>query len=53
LHHPEIRVANRDIKPENIVFTTQAGGTNPSIRDRAQIVDFTTAEHNEANDPTF
>ena len=44
LHHPELRVANRDIKPENIVFTTEAGGTSLNKRDRAMIVDFTTSE---------
>jgi serine/threonine protein kinase len=44
LHHPELRVANRDIKPENIVFTTEDGGTSLNKRDRAMIVDFTTSE---------
>lgn len=37
-------MANRDIKPENIVFTTLEGGTSVGLRDRAMIVDFTTAE---------
>jgi len=44
MHHPKILVANRDIKPENIVVTTEAGGTSLGKRDRAMIVDFTTAE---------
>ena len=44
LHHRNLRVANRDIKPENIVFTTEAGGTTLDVRSRAMIVDFTTAE---------
>jgi serine/threonine protein kinase len=44
LHHPKILVPNRDIKPENIVFTTELGGTSVGKRDRALIVDHTTAE---------
>ena len=40
--HEEAFVANRDIKPENILFTTKAGGTNIYSYDRAQITDFTT-----------
>ncbi len=44
LHHPNLRVANRDIKPENIVYTTEDGGTAVGKRDRAMIVDFTTSE---------
>ena len=41
--HDVAFVANRDIKPENILFTTKAGGTNCFSHDRAQITDFTTA----------
>lgn len=37
-----MQMANRDIKPENILYTTQEGGTNPALPDRAQICDFTT-----------
>ena len=40
--HYEALVANRDIKPENIMFTTKEGGTNNYSHDRAQITDFTT-----------
>lgn len=40
--HEEALVANRDIKPENILFTTKEGGTNIYSHDRAQITDFTT-----------
>ena len=35
LHSPGLRIANRDIKPENIVFTTEKGGTSLGKRDRA------------------
>ncbi len=40
--HEELQLANRDIKPDNILFTTRAGGSNPDHPDRAQITDFTT-----------
>ena len=40
--HEEAYVANRDIKPDNIMFTTKEGGTNIYSHDRAQITDFTT-----------
>lgn len=40
--HYDALVANRDIKPENIMFTTKEGGTNIFSHDRAQITDFTT-----------
>ena len=40
--HYDALVANRDIKPENILFTTKEGGTNIYSHDRAQITDFTT-----------
>jgi serine/threonine protein kinase len=53
LHHPNLRVANRDIKPENIVFTTEEGGTSLNLRSRAMIVDFTTAERIPADEPDF
>ena len=54
MHHPKILVANRDIKPENIVFTTENGGTSVGKRDRALIVDFTTAEQiPEGKEATF
>ena len=36
-------VANRDLKPENMLFTTKEGGTDNRLFDRAQITDFTTA----------
>ena len=36
-------VANRDLKPENMLFTTKEGGTDNRLYDRAQITDFTTA----------
>merc|ERR1719382_1610948 len=39
----ERRVANRDLKPENMLFTTKEGGTDNRLYDRAQITDFTTA----------
>ena len=42
LHDTE-KIANRDIKPENIVFATKENGTNKAEEDRAQITDFTTA----------
>lgn len=32
--HEEAFVVNRDIKPENIVFATQDGGTNIMLEDR-------------------
>jgi len=35
-------MANRDIKPDNILFATKKDGTNPNYEDRAQIADFTT-----------
>ena len=38
----EKNLANRDIKPENIVFATTKNGTNNTLEDRAQITDFTT-----------
>jgi len=41
--HEVALVANRDIKPDNILFTTKQGGTNIYSHDRAQITDFTTA----------
>ena len=41
--HDVAYVANRDLKPDNILFTTKAGGTNIYLPDRAQITDFTTA----------
>jgi len=54
LHHPAIRIVNRDIKPENIVFATLEGGTSEKWRDRALIVDFTTAEKiPEGKEETF
>ena len=40
--HFDALIANRDIKPENILFTTKLGGTNIYSHDRAQITDFTT-----------
>ena len=40
--HEEALVANRDLKPENMLFTTKEGGTNIYSHDRAQITDFTT-----------
>lgn len=40
--HETMNFANRDIKPENILFTTKEGGTNIYKPDRAQISDFTT-----------
>ena len=40
--HYDALVANRDVKPENIMFTTKEGGTNIYSHDRAQITDFTT-----------
>ena len=40
--HTVIKMANRDIKPDNILFATKAHGTNPAFEDRAQIADFTT-----------
>jgi protein-serine/threonine kinase len=40
--HEELQLANRDIKPDNILFTTRTGGSNPDHPDRAQITDFTT-----------
>ena len=36
-------MANRDLKPENMLFTTKEGGTDNRLYDRAQITDFTTA----------
>ena len=41
--HNTALVANRDLKPCNMLFATQAGGTNVKLYDRAQITDFTTA----------
>mmetsp|Transcript_45191 Transcript_45191/g.59951 ORF Transcript_45191/g.59951 Transcript_45191/m.59951 type:complete len:95 (-) Transcript_45191:373-657(-) len=41
--HDVAFVANRDLKPDNILFTTKQGGTNCYSHDRAQITDFTTA----------
>ena len=40
--HETALVVNRDIKPENMLFTTQEGGTNIYLPDRVQITDFTT-----------
>lgn len=40
--HEDALVANRDLKPENMLFTTKEGGTNIYSHDRAQITDFTT-----------
>ena len=40
--HDKKNMANRDIKPENIVFATKVYGTNYNHEDRAQITDFTT-----------
>ena len=40
--HDVALVANRDLKPDNILFTTKEGGTNIYSHDRAQITDFTT-----------
>jgi serine/threonine protein kinase len=40
--HEEMNFANRDIKPDNLLFVTQKGGTNNQLEDRAQIADFTT-----------
>lgn len=39
--HDELKFAHRDIKPDNILFVTQAHGTNDQKPDRAQIADFT------------
>ena len=39
----EQKVANRDLKPENMLFTTNAEGTTNYWPDRAVITDFTTA----------
>ena len=41
--HEDMRVANRDLKPENMLFTSKDGGTENRLFDRAQITDFTTA----------
>jgi len=41
--HDVAFVANRDLKLDNILFTTKEGGTNIYSHDRAQITDFTTA----------
>jgi len=46
-------IVNRDIKPDNMVFTTEAGGTSLNLRDRALIVDFTIAEEIPKDDPEF
>ena len=48
--HDTAKLANRDIKPENILFATTAGGTNNVLEDRAQIADFTTVV--DCSDPT-
>ena len=40
--HETAFVANRDLKPDNILFATKSGGTNIYKHDRAQITDFTT-----------
>ena len=40
--HDTKNMANRDIKPDNILFATKANGTNNTHEDRAQIADFTT-----------
>ena len=41
--HDTALVANRDLKPDNMLFTTKEGGTDNRLYDRAQITDFTTA----------
>ena len=41
--HDTAKVANRDLKPDNMLFTTKEGGTDNRLYDRAQITDFTTA----------
>lgn len=33
--HGTMQMANRDIKPDNILFATQKGGTNCFLEDRA------------------
>ena len=38
-----MKIANRDIKPDNLLFTTKEGGTLNTMYDRAQITDFTIA----------
>ena len=45
-------MVNRDIKPDNILFTTMAGGTNNGKPDRAQLTDFTTVMRLEKDNPT-
>jgi serine/threonine protein kinase len=40
--HNTMNMANRDIKPDNILFATNENGTNDKHEDRAQIADFTT-----------
>ena len=46
-----MQIANRDIKPENILFATREGSTNNVLEDRAQIADFTTVV--ECKGPDF
>ena len=40
--HNALKMAHRDIKPDNILFATNQFGTNNTHEDRAQIADFTT-----------
>ena len=40
--HNVMKMVNRDIKPDNILFATTKHGTNNTHEDRAQIADFTT-----------
>lgn len=49
--HETMQFANRDIKPDNILFTTKENGTNCFLPDRAQIADFTTVV--ECKTPDF
>lgn len=49
--HDTALVANRDLKPENMLFTTKEGGTDNRLYDRAQITDFTTAIKLPEEDP--
>jgi serine/threonine protein kinase len=38
-----LRIATRDIKPENIVYASEGNNTQLDMRDRAIIIDFTIA----------
>lgn len=49
--HEDAKLANRDIKPDNILFTTMEGGTNNGKPDRAQLTDFTTVFRLNKDDP--